>query len=138
MQHSHPPTHDEIAQQAKSIWTLRGKPSGLDAAIWLEAEQQLSIDEAGPKGPGSVAPTASPGPMGRVLSSPQGGRTLPHVETSPIHAPATSATDPDVVTAKAVLVKKSARAPRLPTHKNAPHAAPTESGKPLWNQPHSS
>lgn len=127
MQHSHPPTHDEIAQRAQSLWDMRGQPHGHDLAIWLEAERQLSIDLAGPQSGGLAEPASSPGPMGRLLSSP----TTEHV-------PVSFTPDPDMIAAQAALEKKSARAPRLPTHKNAPHTAPAESGKPLWNQPHSS
>ena len=138
MQHSHPPTHDDISQRAQYIWSMRGKPQGHDDSIWLEAEQQLSIDLAGPESAYLVAPSSAPGPIGRVLSSPQAGRLPVEAGPFPAHVPTGAAPDPDVVAAKATLAKKSARAPRLPTHKNAPHAAPTESGKPLWNQPHSS
>lgn len=127
MKNSTSPTHAAIAQRAQEIWNLRGSPDGHDTAIWLEAERQLSIDLAGPQSLGLAGPTLSPGPMGRVLSSPKADHGL--VRTTP---------DPDMIAAKAALEKKSARAPRLPTHKNAPHAAPAESGKPLWNQPHSS
>jgi len=138
VQHSHPPTHEEIAQRARSIWNMHGQPQGHDTAIWLEAEWQLSIDLAGPQGSGSVAPTSSPGPMGRVLSSPKTEHAPAEAGFFPAHYPATTVPDPDVMVAKSALAKKSARAALLPTHKNAPQPAPTESGKPLWNQPHSS
>ncbi|MEO7598448.1 MAG: DUF2934 domain-containing protein [Opitutus sp.] len=34
-------THDEIAARAHHIWETRGRPSGYDDEIWLEAERQL-------------------------------------------------------------------------------------------------
>lgn len=37
-----PPTHAEISERAASIWQERGRPSGQDDEIWLEAEKQLS------------------------------------------------------------------------------------------------
>jgi hypothetical protein len=30
-----------IAQRARELWQIRGRPEGQDAAIWLEAEQDL-------------------------------------------------------------------------------------------------
>ena len=33
--------HEEIAARAQKIWQERGRPSGTDEAIWLEAETQL-------------------------------------------------------------------------------------------------
>lgn len=33
--------HDQIARRAEKIWEERNRPSGSDAAIWLEAESQL-------------------------------------------------------------------------------------------------
>ena len=35
------PTHDEIAQCARELWTESGRPGGRDEAIWLEAERRL-------------------------------------------------------------------------------------------------
>ena len=50
-------------------------------------------------------------------------------------APAAS---PDAVAAKASVKKNAARSPQQQHGKNAPQPAPTESGKPLWDKPHSS
>ena len=44
---------------------------------------------------------------------------------------------PDDEAIKAALQKRDARAPKAPT-KTAPHAKPPETGKPLWDKPHSS
>ncbi len=38
------PTHEEITQRAAALWHERGKPSGQDEAIWLEAEQQMASE----------------------------------------------------------------------------------------------
>ena len=35
------PRHDDIAQCARELWAESGRPSGHDAAIWLEAERRL-------------------------------------------------------------------------------------------------
>jgi len=35
------PLHDEIAQQARTLWEHYGRPEGRDQEIWLEAERQL-------------------------------------------------------------------------------------------------
>jgi hypothetical protein len=35
------PSHDEIAQCARELWTESGQPEGRDDAIWLEAETRL-------------------------------------------------------------------------------------------------
>ncbi len=37
----HLPTHDEIAQCARELWTESGKPTDRDDAIWFEAERRL-------------------------------------------------------------------------------------------------
>jgi hypothetical protein len=47
-------------------------------------------------------------------------------------------TDPDEVAIKAQLQKEAARAPQQPHGKDAPKAKPPESGKPVWDKPHSS
>jgi hypothetical protein len=46
--------------------------------------------------------------------------------------------DLDEASAKAEQQKKDARAPQTPHGKEAPKAKPTESGKPVWDKPHSS
>jgi hypothetical protein len=45
--------------------------------------------------------------------------------------------DPDDVAAKAEQQKKDARASQHPV-KTAPKAKPSETGKPVWDKPHSS
>lgn len=34
-------SEDEIARRARHLWDERGRPSGSDVQIWLEAERQL-------------------------------------------------------------------------------------------------
>ena len=34
-------THDQIAQRAYAIWVAKGRPLGLDAQNWAEAEADL-------------------------------------------------------------------------------------------------
>ncbi len=103
------PTHDEIAQCARDIWHSRGCPNGRDDEIWFEAEGKLKDRSA------------------RSNSASHG---------APEHkAPAPS---PDDLAARAALQTKAARAPQLQHGKNAPKPMPPESGKPLWDKPHSS
>ena len=45
---------------------------------------------------------------------------------------------PDAAAAKAEQQKQVARAPIQPHGKEAPKTKPTESGKPVWDKPHSS
>lgn len=46
--------------------------------------------------------------------------------------------DPEELAGKARLEKKSARAPQAAHQAPAPKPAPPESGKPVWDKPHSS
>jgi hypothetical protein len=46
--------------------------------------------------------------------------------------------DPDEIAAKAAQQKQAARAPQPQHGKNAPKVKPPESGKPIWDKPHSS
>lgn len=36
--------HEEIARRAEKLWNDRGRPSGMDEAIWLEAESLLQAE----------------------------------------------------------------------------------------------
>lgn len=58
------PTHEEVAQRAREIWSARGSPGGSDMGIWLEAERQLAIGS-----PGSSATERS---AGQIVNSAQG------------------------------------------------------------------
>ena len=103
------PTHDEIAQCARDIWHERHCPSGCDDEIWFEAEAKLKDRSArSASGSHGAAEQKSPAPS------------------------------PDDLAARAALQMKAARAPQLQHGKNAPKPMPPESGKPVWDKPHSS
>ena len=57
------PTHDEIAQCARELWTESGRPEERDDAIWLEAERRLISARRPPEAtadPLRTLPRASP------------------------------------------------------------------------------
>ena len=111
-----PPSREDIARRAHEIWTSNGHPHGYDIGHWLEAERQLAVDATGqPTGPATAQPA---------------------VEHA--HATGTPGPSPDALAAQTEFQKHAARAPQQQHGKNAPKPAPTESGKPLWDQPHSS
>lgn len=137
------PTHEAIAQRAQEIWHGRGSPSGHDTAIWLEAERLLTVAalEANHRSGGESI--RSPAGVGQnLVPANRGAGVAGTVEAAPAahHFPVTApgAPDPDMMAAKAAFQKKSARAPQFPTGKSAPTLAPPESGKPVWDKPHSS
>jgi len=113
------PSHEEIARRAQEIWHDRGCPNGNDTAIWLEAERELADSHAA---------------HDTDLAEP--------VEAAPVtrrsHGSDAPPPSPGEMAAKASIQKEAARAPQLQHGKNAPKLAPTESGKPLWDKPHSS
>lgn len=151
------PSHDAITQRAHEIWKGRGSPTGQDAEIWLEAERQLSTPTAANntpsattgRGNGNTQVSKTPAdPKASNLKKPSapsaGAKTSPQTERlrgemaseSEVEYQITPAPSDDEAI-KAALQKKEARAPKVP-HENAPHAKPVESGKPLWDKPHSS
>lgn len=143
------PTHDAITQRAHEIWKGRGTPAGHDTEIWLEAERQLSAPAAVPN-----TPSAS---EGRGNGNSQASRTSADPKAADLKPGALARTEslrgqmaseseveyqitpaiPDNDAIKAALQVRAARAP-IHSGKKAPHAKPTESGKPLWSKPHSS
>jgi len=48
------PSHDEIAQCARELWTESGQPEGRDEAIWFEAERRLISERRAPVEPAAV------------------------------------------------------------------------------------
>lgn len=42
------PSHQSISDRAHAIWRKRGRPSGDDLAIWLQAERQLGTNDRKP------------------------------------------------------------------------------------------
>jgi hypothetical protein len=63
---------------------------------------------------------------------PNAGRAAKPLPTAPAKPQ-----DPDDIAAKARLQRQAARAPRMPGH-SAPKPTPAQSGKPIWDKPHSS
>ncbi|MCX6952499.1 MAG: DUF2934 domain-containing protein [Verrucomicrobia bacterium] len=130
------PTQAEVAQRAYQLWTEQGSPHGRDIGFWLEAEQQLMADVAKAKAEATVTPSASrnggsamPPAMSERVIGEMASESAVEYDLSP--APS----DQDAI--KAALQKKEARAPKV-SHSTAPKAHPVESGKPLWDRPHSS
>ena len=111
------PSHDAVAQRARQIWQKYGSPSGRDTEIWLEAERELTAD------------SARPGSTTERLKSETAAESMVENHISPAI--------PEEDAIKAALQKREARAPILP-HNTAPKPKPPESGKPLWDKPHSS
>ena len=129
-----PPTRTDVAQRAHEIWAARGSPVGLDNEIWLDAERQLStgpaLDDAGV--PAHRQPLSEPKAAEAATERLKGEMASESAVEFQISPPVS-----DQVAIKAALQKREARAPQLPSH-IGPKASPPESGKPLWNKPHSS
>ena len=130
------PAHEAVAQRAYQNWLTYGSPTERHTQIWLEAERQLAADSLKTDSD-SWARESS-----RTLSEPQGNAALS--ERIKSETAAESVVEFHITPAiaeegaiKAALQKQEARAPVLPHH-TGPKAKPVESGKPLWNQPHSS
>lgn len=43
---ANPPTPEQVAERARSIWIERGSPGGRDLEHWLDAERQLRSEFA--------------------------------------------------------------------------------------------
>lgn len=130
------PSHQEISERAYHLWLDRGSPHGRDVEHWHEAEKQLS------KGANGSSADAGASDASQTNSESKGANSLADrlkAETAAesvveFHiSPAVS----DDAAVKAALQKKEARAPKVPAH-TGPKPKPPETGKPLWNQPHSS
>lgn len=136
------PTHEEIARYAYEIWRQTGSPDGRDNEIWLDAERQL---KAGRKeDPESDATNSDDH---RVTSESKGKVDLSDGEDSDGDSDraATAVVEHNVPTpfsdntaATAEQQRKEARAPRIPPANVMSKAPLAATGKPLWNQPHSS
>lgn len=116
------PSREDIARRAHEIWTSHGNPHGYDIGHWLEAERQLAVDATG-------QPTGEARPNEPATARPA---------VEPAHTTGTSGPSPDALAAQAEFQKHAARAPQVQHGKNGPKAPPPESGKPLWDKPHSS
>ena len=105
----HAPSHEDIALCAEKLWQDYGQPAGRDDDIWLEAERRLIA---------AASQSAS------MTTSHKSGHTLG--ESHSEHA----------LAEQAALQRKEAFAPQHAA-KSAPHAKPAETGKPIWDKPHS-
>jgi hypothetical protein len=114
------PTHDEISRQARTIWQDRGCPEGIDTEIWLEAERQLAWDSA-------IATRGQSSSVAERAKAETAAESMVEYHISPAL--------PEQEAIKAAQVKE-ARAPKSPKAV-APKAKPAETGKPLWDRPHS-
>lgn len=103
-------SHEAVAHCAHKLWQDSGCVEGRDLENWNEAERILATED-------------SPAPLEAALH--QGASRAP--DDSPADYPRDEFTEGQ---------KHEARAAKVPS-KSAPHAKPPESGKPLWNQPHS-
>jgi hypothetical protein len=125
-----PPTYEDISHRAYEIWLTQGGLHGHDTDHWLEAERLLSA----PVG-ASNAPSETNG-RGNGNSQSSG------LAADPKAADLTSGHDhrhvltPDEVAAKNLLQKKEARAPHVAGENGHP-LTPPQSGKPIWDKPHS-
>ena len=50
--HPKPPTHEDIALRAFTLWIDEGRPENCDEANWLDAEKQLSASKSTSPGSG--------------------------------------------------------------------------------------
>jgi len=134
--HPSPHTHEEVSQRAQLIWQNYGKPVGRDLEIWHEAEQQISGPAPAPDAEKASSKISLPGNKAQGSSATVEQNTAAMAAESMVEFHLSPAL-PDQEAIQAALQKNEARAPEV-SHKAAPKRAPTESGKPLWNKPHSS
>ena len=140
------PTHEDVARRAYEIWTAWGNPDGQDMEIWLMAERQLSTPTAADNAPSetdrrgngntqkSRTPAdPTPGSPGNTETERLRGEFASESAVENMISPPIPADD----AIRAALQKREARAPINPTTHDAAKAKPPESGKPLWNKPHS-
>ena len=123
-----PPTHEAISHRAHQLWLEHGRPAGQDDAIWLSAERQLTAKAAAHDAAQTVHE-----PSGAAFAERAKAETAAESVVEYHITPAL----PDAEAIQAALQNQAARAPQVPHH-TGPRAKPVESGKPLWNQPHSS
>jgi len=90
--------------------------------IWLEAERQLSEDQP-------AAENQKNDSLAERARKETAAESVVEYNISPAV--------PEQEAIKAALQKQSARAPQVPHHQG-PKGKPAETGKPLWDKPHSS
>ena len=140
---------EKIKEKAKELWEKKGRVQGQDQEIWLEAERQLSTLPAETNTPSAAEGRGNGNAhASRTATDPKAADLKPGASARTEHLRGQMASEsegefqitpaiPDNDAIKAALQVREARAPIHPG-KNAPQAKPTESGKPLWNKPHSS
>lgn len=104
------PTHQAITKRAQQLWKDYGSPGDRDQEIWLEAEKQIAVGSSETQTGAIVAPAKT---------------TLGESQSQA------------AIAEKAAQQKKEAGAPILPT-KDSPREPTPETGKPLYDRPHSS
>jgi hypothetical protein len=130
------PSHEEVAQRARQLWHSYGEPPDRDTEIWLEAERQLSA------GKSESASDLAPQENARTISESSGASGLAdrlNAETVSAAGVAhqSPAPTPQPQGGKSDQQKKQGRSPKVAV-KTAIKAKPSETGKPLWDKPHSS
>ena len=110
------PTHDKVSHEAQRLWQNSGCPTGRDTEIWLEAERKLTED-----------------PAANTFAARTSAEAASESEVENLLSPAES----EQMSIQAAMQKEDARAPQRPRH-TGPKAKTSETGKPLWNRPHSS
>jgi len=111
-------THEDVQQRAQILWSAAGEPTGRDTEFWLAAEQELEAEAV----------------RGASLADGMKRETPP---VPPAEEPSSATPMPGKAVVAAERQKQRARAPVIP-HKSGLKAKPPESGKPLWDKPHSS
>jgi hypothetical protein len=130
------PSHEEVAQRARQLWHSYGEPTDRDTEIWLEAERQLSAGTSG------AASDLASQANSRTISESKGASGLAdRLNTETASAAGIThqspAPMPQQQEGKVDQQKKQGRAPKVAV-KTSIKAPPPETGKPLWNKPHSS
>ena len=110
------PTHDEISLEAQQLWQNCGCPADRDTEIWLKAERKLKD-----------------GPATNKFAARVTAEAAAESEVENLLSPAES----EQMSIQTAMQKEDARAPQVPHH-TGPKTTPAETGKPLWNRPHSS
>lgn len=80
------PTEEQIAHRAREIWNSRGRPSGHDTEIWLEAERLLRTTAAAHNAPSATS--------GRGNGNSQNSKSPADPKPADLKKPAPSATAP--------------------------------------------
>lgn len=116
------------------------KPAGKTAERDLSVSSAKDPSKAArPVQAGSAKPAkpAEPAKADRSATPPRAVPDQTDSSSNPLKTGPAKVEDPDEVAAKARLQRKEARAPKMPGGPVALKAAPPQSGKPIWDKPHS-